>query len=315
MNKAIKITAVIMALVMTAAMFCACQSSVPADSPDEAKATEQAAENTEVSPTDAPETTDEPAATEAPAPSQKPEGKLGFVAVPLNFDYAFDLDLDGTDEKIRIGDETDSNGDHTYTVLIDSNFGEAEYVLDYCYEAYAMIVTDEGGGRPSLMLCTWHDSSDPTTYVYRIGGGEMISYDCYLYFTDPEEKAPIEDGLLALYVRTEIMGTCYVKGLFTVNDENVALVSEDYSYVGGPSDILVVSELPVTMVDDETGEMYDITVAPGTKVDPISTDLETYAYVLLSTGENAYVRYDSAEYPLFIKGVPQNEYLGVLYCD
>lgn len=311
-------------ILLVSLMLCACEKPTDVIEPAQSEANNNDApvESEVPEEPDEPTATDEPAATRVPSPTEFTEGPLTYEAVPFDAEYLCDMNADGTDETILITTTAPDEYDYNYTVIIRSADGAEQYVdmddtIENCYEGYAiMLFNSNEGERPALLVCVWQDSDDPTTIAYRVdeNSGEVEDFRSYCSFVSPESEArPVNRGLLTLAQRTELMGTCFVYGDYVITGDGYVLVSDDYEYPANNLAIAVISELPVTIVDGD--QTYEFKLGPSNTVLPISTDLETYVYVLLSTGDMAYVYYDGSEYPFNIDGQPQDHYLDVLYCD
>ena len=279
--------------------------------------------------TDAPYATEVPFATDAPYVTEAPAEAPFCMRIPLDTECRLDMDADGVPETIYIDTlEADEYYGYYYTITIESGATGAvvlDRTIDYeSYDAYAMAIDNAtGDGRRALLFCHWFDSEDASTYVIRPQNGGYSFDLTWGYFYEP---SPAEDcflnGHLLFCIRTDVLGTHDVYTETVLTDSGFESIDgiyyyPVYEYYGGTdyNYVSVIADLPVTIIDEATGEGYGRTLSPGASVRPVCTDNATFAYVQLSTGEYAEIFFDDFTYIPYINGRPQDYYLDVLYCD
>ena len=328
MIKAYKAIALLLAVLMTAFVLCACEGGEtdpkPADAANETQAaeTEKAPDATEeTGATPEPAETAEPIDTDGPAATEAPDELPYHEVIPLDAAYSIDLDGDGADESVLITSSADDEFDYNYSVSVTPGGGEPfAGSIGMGYDCYAMAVDNGAGdGGKALLICYWYDSEDYTTYLVRgngQGGFEMT--ETFGYFANPADdpEACFINKNLCINMRTDIFGTqdIYTEVRFTeAGYESVDGLYYFYQY--DDSFIPVIAELPVTVIDEQTGESYGMSLNPGSAIVPVSTDGATCAIVRLSSGEDAYIFFDDFDYIPYINGKPQEYYLDVMYSD
>ena len=335
MNRSLlSVIALLAAVVAAVLLFAACNTAP--DDKDAAGAAEPTQADAETA-TEAPVQTDEPEATEEPLPTEEPEPTEEPIELPYNevvpFDEELSIDLDGDGKDERVFIETVPSTEYEYDFFYNIRIyeeGEEEpafvHEIEYAsYEAYALAV-DNGteDGKKALLFCRWFDSDDYETCVIRpLDEGGFDAIDADGYFPDPENiRDCFADGYLAIYYRTEILGTGSVYTRSRLCGEGFESVDGLYYYPGSEAEgsdlrfISVIAPLPVTVNDEGTGESYGMTATPGSYVAPLYTDMATFVCVKLSSGETALIFFsDYDSFIPYIDGQPQHYYLDVLYAD
>ena len=324
----------------------ACQSTHTATAdPTDAPATE-APEEATAEPTEEPtaEPTEEPAEpTDDPLENAVHFGEGNFTPLDLDIPMLVDLDGDGADDTVLIQkDELRRNEDYveyyvSVTITLASMPDEPfETRIERCYDGAAAVVDcDPDDARREVIFSYDMESNDYVTYAWRVNAegsavdtftaGMMFGVDNYFYdgfpegYTfDPEEGLPCEK-------RTEILGTFYVEGRFTVTEEGIEDITEMYAYPEIIHDEFIIGrltlerELTLTNLDDDLNELEEVTLPVGTVLFQKYTDCESWVIVEGEDGTlyKASVRIVETddEWGIYINDINQDELAVIAYAD
>ena len=313
-------------------------TEAPTEEPTEEPTAEPTAEPTEEpteaptpEPTEAP--TPEPTATPEPTPmptevpvtlSPHPEGDY-FAEIRRNLPFIVDLDGDGQDDVAMISAVEDEDGWSAYTVYITR---AADPENTFVYEAGygfrfvgAVLDLDPSDARKEILFCT-DDEGDSSTYAIRFkddGSGfeafakRMESFDPMAIFHGIADDFVFSasEGIWTCR-RTEILGTHFVGGRFTVTEKGFEFLNEEYTYEEQTGALKLKRDIKL-----KTEKGKKITVKKGEKITPVSTDLETYVKVKLKDGTIcvAEVTFGEPEnhFPVFINGILQDDIARIPY--
>ena len=302
----------------------------PTEAPTEAPTEEPTAEPTE-EPTEAP--TPEPTATPEPTPmptevpvvlSPRPEGDY-FAEIRADLPFIADLDGDGQDDVAMISAEEDEEGWARYSVSItraadpENTF---EYDAGYGFRFVgAVLDLDPSDAGKEIVFCT-DDEGDSTTFAVRFkddGSGfevfdkRMESFDTMAMFHGIAEDYVFNasEGIWTCR-RTEILGTHFVGGRYTVTANGFEFLNEEYTYEENAEALKLRRDIKL-----KTEKGKKITVKKGEKITPVSTDLETYVKVKLKDGTICIcdVTFGDPEHhmPVFINGIQQDDLARIPY--
>lgn len=332
MKKSLFIVFVLVLALAASAVLCACSGGGNdpfahftnyAES-TEAQKTAEAPDATEaVDATDEPvDATDEPVdATDEPVVTPEPEERPFCEVIPLDAAHSIDLDGDGADETVLITSTPDEYDDEYSITVTPGREGDAGFSerIGLGYECYAMAIdSGMGDGSRAVLICYWCDSDDPFTHMLRAGDDGYELIETFGYFYDPTESVDncFENGNLCIATRTDILGTQDVHTEVRLTENGYESIDGVYFYPSyNDRSIAVIADMPATIIDESTGEGSGITVFRGDSVVPLRTDMETYAVVRLSSGQEVYIFFDDFDYIPYINGRPQHDYLDVFYCD
>lgn len=227
-----------------------------------------------------------------------------------------DIDGDGlddtvlfncTDSAFELNITRASDKDHPFTASIKEKFSDTAVIVCDC---------DPNDSRREVIVSCNTEYLTPITVAYRVDpAGEKIE-NKYLYsrFAGLGNGGYFKEGRIAMEIVTQVLGTNIVTADYTVTENGFELVSDTHVFKDAKQ-IKVVSKLPVTVLDKNGDPAGETTVAPGTFVTPIDTDLVSVVRVSLSTGGEALIRFTlptGAEIPLIGENA-QDDYLEVSY--
>lgn len=238
-----------------------------------------------------------------------------------------DLDGDGAEDSVLIenlgeNEELDCEYYVKLTVTLAAD-PENAFVQNFPYfwlMSAAVVDFDPSDGRMEIVFSTESDEGDRTVAV-RLNdeGGFDLYYASFIFGTERSGHYGFPAGFrfypdegLPMMTRTDLFGTYYLNGRFTLTDEGLAVVSEEFSYPGiWTTPLTLLRTMDVTLED---GTAY--TVPEGAVIIPRLTDLATRAAVELEDGRLGCVSisFDSCGHP-FINGVDQDEYAVMPYAD
>lgn len=316
------------------------QTSAEASPEASSEPTEEPTQEPETGPTEAPQATPEPEVTPVPIPSEGDHMDDELLKqITLGTPMFADLDGDGAEDAVLITMDNGLYGSrHTVVINLTGRPNES-FVYQTSYNYYdtfaAAVDFDPNDGRREILLATAYDSSEYTTLVFRVNaaGTDLDVFDTGMGLADwrwysegvPEDYVFDPSVGLSCAARTEILGTFYVYGRFTVTDEGIRLMSEVFEYPDLHGEFTVgrvtlEREVTLELVDEElarTGE--SVTVPAGAVIFQRYTDRKSWVVVELEDGRLAAadVRIvDSGDdWGVYINGTKQ-DLLGVIaYAD
>lgn len=325
----------VISLIMIISVFAACKNSQTAGADPKDTPRTEAAEDT---PSELPEETPGEAQTAEPTEPAQFSGDVfegNFKELKPDIPVLVDLDGDGADDKVLVT-KTVIGAYLTYytsvTITLASEPDEP-FVnkIDHCTEFSAAVADfDPDDGRREIILCCDRESNDYETFVFRVNaeGAAVDTFEAGMYFGtwdsfydgfpddftfDPEEGLPCEK-------RTEILGTFYVEGRFTVTAEGIKDITDMYVYYPEQQNGLTLEkELKLTLLNDDLSEADEITLPVGTVVFRRYTDRESWVIVETEDGKlcKAGVRIvDSGdEWGIYINDIRQDELGNIPYAD
>ncbi|MBO4879756.1 MAG: hypothetical protein J5544_05810 [Clostridia bacterium] len=329
MNKTRKIFAAILAALMIVSLMAA----VACTNPDIDVTVTDAPATDEPEATEAPETTDGPEATEAPA-TDAPETEASETEEPnIPTDYYYqlmhenetvtvDLDFDGVDEEITLITEP-GEYDTYYTLKVVRGTGEVytdrfEYE---CYYANAFIVDcDKYDNGMEIVCCYGFESDDNVSIAYRVQRGsdiERFEGEGSVASIDEDAEIYARDGEFYINFRTDILETITLQSLFTIDETGFVCSADRFYYPEYAMAVEVIEPMPARTVGEDDEPADEITVPVGEFVTPLETDCESWVLCSTSNGDRIYIMFEFPEdsWIPYINGVPQHEYLAVLYAD
>ncbi|MBQ4370592.1 MAG: hypothetical protein II784_06270 [Oscillospiraceae bacterium] len=230
-----------------------------------------------------------------------------------------DIDGDGQNDTILVESLFDGE-DYDYWVELSVTRAAAPeapivYVIPYRWVAYAAVadcVADDG--RKDILICVDADSNDYSTYALRLNadcsGFEGSSLD--VYFEAEPGFTYFRSRGLPMEVRTDIMGTYFLNGRFTVTSEGMSITTPEFTYPAPYADALTLKQALEVRLEDGTV----FTVAAGEAVTPYSTDRETYVKMVLPDGRIGIAQVSFRPYVILINGIDQDDLFdGIPYAD
>ena len=288
-------------------------------------------EPTEV-PTEAPtpEPTDTPAPTAMPTEvpvtvTPLPEGDF-FMPIRNDLPYIVDMDGDGQDDIVLVQTEEVDEYYTAYTIIItrasDPDSPYTERVEQGWGFMGAVADLDPSNPQKELFICFDQEDGDPLTTAVRLKD-DGSDFEAFIKPIEVFDGSVFHDGFPEDYVfkaeegipfgvRTEILGTHFVRGRLTVTGNGIEVISDEYTYY--PYELKLRRDLKLTLDSGKT-----VTAKKGSVITTYSTDLETYVKVMLKDGTigKAKVTFDDPEdhYPIYINGIEQDEYAEMPYAD
>lgn len=281
------------------------------------------------------EPTEEPTAAPTEVPLLAAERFEGnFKALELDVPILVDLDGDGADDRVYIKKGGYSDHYHTVSIELASKPGEPFVKrIDECYEFIAAVVDFEpDDDRIEVVFCYDEASGDYDTFVFRVNKDgtavdtfeEGMEFGTYYYEGFPRDFSFDPKEGFPCMKRTEILGTFYVEGRFTVTDEGIKDVTSMYAYpdlhgeyVAGR--LTLERELTLTLLDEDFSEQGEITLPAGSVIFQRWTDRESWVIVELEDGRlaKAEVRIVDTvdEWGVYINGIRQDELALIPYAD
>ena len=263
--------------------------------------------------------TPEPSFMPTPEPLDVSRGYALSNGVPLSID----LDSDGIPDTVLFTCD-EGKYDNNYTVVITLGSDTADpytYPFENAYEGFALIADCSAqDGRLEVIACYSYDSNDSSVVAYRVSpdGKDMEVYTALAYLGHDDEGFYVNDGLFVLEIRTDIFGTNYVTGSYTVSEKGFILISSAYTYPESWfSPLTVINDMPAKSLNENGEPDKDIVIKKGTELIPCVSDLSSYVIVTLRDGSRAYVEIETRDddWSAYICGQPQDHYMRVPYAD
>lgn len=273
------------------------------------------------------------------APTPLPEGDFFCEIIP-NVPSHIDIDGDGREDTVLFNMFTDEYNDQDLDVLItlasdpDNTYTFKTYGAARGNVCGGAVDFDPTDGHIEIVVNYDECDGDPMTYVYRLrddGSGfdtfvdyvfiEWLTEDriwSWGYYGIPEGWAFDAKEGLGFSKRTEILGTCFVFNHFTVTENGIEYLDDEFlypsfEYIVG-SQYTLLRELTVTLENGKTK-----TLKKGDKISPYSTDRQTYVCVKLEDGRigRIEVTFGDPEYqfPVLLNGINQDAYMEINYAD
>ena len=277
-------------------------------------------------PTAAPTATPTAKPTNTPKPTEtpKPSETAGFFMELKNGVTAYaDLDGDGTEDSVMAEEIYDPEDEYGFTRIHIGLANKPEFIYDTGSGwglKGAIVDCDPSDSRKEIIVCNDWESSDYSTYALRYNGETWdVFTGSFLFGTEgsfhqgfPSDFSYDPSKGLPMCIRTEIFGTYYVSGRFTVKSSGIKIVSKNFYYPERYVQPLTLKrDMDVTL---ENGSSY--TVPTGSVIIPRYTDRETSAAVELADGRMGTVRisFDN-HHRVLINGIDQDEYAVMPYAD
>ncbi|MBR6429210.1 MAG: hypothetical protein IKS43_06100 [Clostridia bacterium] len=237
-----------------------------------------------------------------------------------------DLDGDGAEDTVLI--ESSWQDEYAFISRLTITLAaspEEPFVYDmedYWFMSGAIADLDPDDGRLTV-VCSISREEGENTVALRVkadgSGFDVFTADFEFgtersaYHGFPVGFGFTQDEGLPMMKRTEIFGTYYLNGRFTVTDEGFVDLSERYTYPDTWTwPLTLLRPMDVTLED---GTAY--TVPAGEVVIPRYTDMASYAAVELADGRigTVEVSFGPDGYPVYINGIIQDEYAEIPYAD
>ncbi len=240
-----------------------------------------------------------------------------------------DIDGDGADDTVLVevlGENEEMEWEYYSRITITlACEPEAPFVreLPYCWlMSCAVADCDPDDGRREVIISHSSDEREGTAAirVKKDGSGFEVLETSFVFGTERSayEGFPADfcfrpsEGL-PMMIRTEIMGTYYLNGRFTVAEEGFSILSEEFTYPERYTWPLTLKRPLDVILSD--GSVY--TVPTGTVVIPVSTDLVSSASLELEDGRigTVEVSFNSWGHP-YINGIDQDDlFSDIPYAD
>ncbi|MBR3381697.1 MAG: hypothetical protein IKG85_01485 [Clostridia bacterium] len=241
-----------------------------------------------------------------------------------------DIDGDGAEDTVLIeelGENEEMEWEYSARVTITlAASPEEPFVYEmgnYWFMSCAVADLDPDDGRLTV-ICSVDRDEGGKTVAFRMkadGSGFNVfttegfdfGTECSGYDGFPVGFGFTQDEGLPMMKRTEIFGTYYLNGRFTLTDEGFVDLSERYTYPDiWTWPLTLLRPMDVTLED---GTAY--TVPTGDVVIPRYTDMASYAAVELPDGRigTVEVSFGPDGYPVYINGIIQDEYGEIHYAD
>jgi hypothetical protein len=250
-----------------------------------------------------------------------------FLEIEKGVPAYADLDGDGAEDTVlleNLGENEELECEYyvklTVTLAADP---ENAFVRDFPYfwlMSAAVVDFDPSDARMEIVFSTESDEMDQTVALRLNDAGGFDLYTAsFIFGTERSGYHGFPAGFrfypeegLPMMTRTEIFGTYYLNGRFTLTGEGLAVVSDEFSY---PSvwtwPLTLLRPMDVTLED---GSAY--TVPEGAVVIPRLTDMASWAAVELEDGRLGYVEVSFDHYHrVLINGIDQDEYAVMPYAD
>ena len=241
-----------------------------------------------------------------------------------------DIDGDGAEDTVLIeefGENEDMEWEFSARVTITLAASPDEPFVynmeDYWFMSCAVADLDPDDGRLTV-ICSVDRDEGGKTVAFRMkadgSGFNVFTTESFDFGTERSgyDGFPVgfgftQDEGLPMRKRTEIFGTYYLNGRFTLTDEGFVDLSERYTYPDiWTWPLTLLRPMDVTLED---GAAY--TVPTGDVVIPRYTDMTSYAAVELPDGRigTVEVSFGPDGYPVYINGIIQDEYAHMPYAD
>ena len=254
------------------------------------------------------------------------EGDL-CALINVGATYSVDMDGDGLPDMVRVSADSMTDGIPNYLITV-TRASKLDEPFTYIVEGYeptaAIVDFDNTDGKAELIVMVDYCSNDYYTYAVRFkddgSGFEVFAKAMDFGFNDtfgygmPEGYVfRCEEGL-SMSTRTEILGTSFVHGRFTVTENGFEIISSEYTYSEHASPLTLFRSLDVTL---ENGKK--LTLNANDEITPYSTDLVSFVKVKLSDGRIASISVSfedpESRFPVLLNGVRQDEYAMIPYAD
>lgn len=237
-----------------------------------------------------------------------------------------DIDGDGAEDTVLI--ESSWQDEYAFISRLTITLAaspEEPFVYDmedYWFMSGAIADLDPDDGRLTVVCSIFREEGENTVAlrVKADGSGFDVFTAGFEFGTErsayhgfPVGFGFTQDEGLPMMKRTEIFGTYYLNGRFTVTDEGFVDLSERYTYPDTWTwPLTLLRPMDVTLED---GMAY--TVPAGDVVIPRYTDMASYAAVELADGRvgTVEVSFGPDGYPVYINGIIQDEYGEIPYAD
>lgn len=264
-----------------------------------------------------------------PAPTPVPDGDF-FCEILPNVPSSIDVDGDGREDTVLIASLGEGNSWEGFEVTVTRAADPAHplsYITQTGGDGVAMAADcDPNDNRVEIILCFDVESNDYVTCAFRVNeaGDGLEHYEAWFdssygnYFYEPGDYVFDHTRGLPMTKRSEILGTNYNVGRFTVTKDGIEDITEEYYYwdwknPDHPSCVLL-RDMEVTLENGETRTLHK-----GETFRPYSTDHESWAKVKLEDGSIGRVEItfgnQEYKYPVFINGIIQDEYTEIDYAD
>lgn len=348
---------VICTLMLAALLQGCIKINLPNVNPTSAPVTDptDAADATEAADTDAPEITDIPATpapventpgspdpepTPAPSPEPTPAPTdnpaitppdvSGGLTISAGKTVKIDIDCDGLEDEITLNSKQDDPYDeeiyYTIKIKLGSNPSNPySYQTTGAGERTFIMDGDVNDNRLEVILQTFGVDEDwPEVHAFRVkeSGGSVDHFRLDGYLVDRGGGTFVKDGNIKIGTFTDVFGTNTVTAKYIVNSKGFKCISNVYLFLGGETiyeDLSphVIRDMPAYHVKGN-GTMGDpFTIPVGTYLVPVRTDLKTFVYVKLDTGEYAFVKITISDADgwerAYIDGQPQDYYMDIPY--
>lgn len=264
-----------------------------------------------------------------PTPTPVPGGDF-FCEILPNVPSSIDVDGDGREDTVLIASLGEGNSWEGFEVTVTRAADPAHplsYITQRGGDGVAMAADcDPDDNRVEILLCIDVESNDYLTYAFRVNeaGDGLEQYEAWFdssygkYFYEPEDLVFDHTRGLPMTKRSEILGTNYNVGRFTVTENGIEDITEEYYYWDWKNPdhppYVLLRDMEVTLENGETRTLHK-----GDTFRPYSTDHESWAKVKLEDGTigRVEIAFGNPEYkyPVFINGVNQDEYAEIWYAD
>lgn len=264
-----------------------------------------------------------------PAPTPVPGGDF-FCEILPNVPSSIDVDGDGREDTVLIASLGEGNSWEGFEVTVTRAADPAHplsYITQRGGDGVAMAADcDPDDNRVEILLCIDVESNDYLTCAFRVNeeGDGLEQYEAWFdssygkYFYEPEDLVFDHTRGLPMTKRSEILGTNYNVGRFTVTENGIEDITEEYYYWDWKNPdhppYVLLRDMEVTLENGETRTLHK-----GDTFRPYSTDHESWAKVKLEDGTigRVEIAFGNPEYkyPVFINGVNQDEYAEIWYAD
>ena len=323
-NKMKKIMSTLLCAAMTAVSMTACIGvNKPENNPENTADPTSGAVSTEVASSDSPAGSEE--ATEQPSAST---GIADYcVSLKPNEPVMVDIDFDGVEDRVLFKQESVSEWDYDYTLIINLSGDEANE-LKYSFENQSdgsawivdcdttdsrldiLINSADPGGDWSSAACKLNDE--------RTGFNTVTDWVC-IYISD-DQPFSTENGFCATR-QSNVLGTRELRANMTVTKDGFAALTP--YYYENPNDAYspytLLRDMKVFIVGNNGVTDEEFIIKAGETIAPFCTDLNSYVDVSFADGRTGRValecRNTDDDYGIYLNGVNQDEYAEIFYAD
>ena len=246
-----------------------------------------------------------------------------------------DIDCDGKPDTVLLSttDFEDYAEDNINVTITLASKPDEPYYLPAGTQGWAFTAAavdfDPNDGHVEVVLSYDMEDGDPVTYVFRMkddGSGFDTFVECIEVAVDndgwmgswysnglPEDYVFSAEHGLDFLRRTEILGTHFVLNRFTVDEDGIKIIDEEYTYHYEVV-LKLKRDLTVTLENGKTR-----TVKKGEMIKAYSTDRKTFVKIELPDGRIGRVEVtfgnDDYDFPVLLNGIEQDKYADMPYAD